>query len=249
MKYLVLILAIVLLAFPGISFSDFPLEYPEGMDYVVLEDPEVTTNINAWGWRDNAQVWVELKKTSGGYGTDVYVGKNHIEVVQDGDVYTGACLAWEKYDECGSFKMTPANANDEGRFFFRVDDDSSDDGSYGWDVKKAFEIYYKEDIDTFIYIDDAVTRELTIVSEPTDSGSVAGAGAYEVGEAVGLSASPATGYQFSHWDSDTSDKESEKTYNMPTEDVTIVAHFVPRSGSDSSDNVFDSGCFLNVCDK
>ena len=282
MKYLVLVLAIVLLAFPGISFSAFPQERildderalgdgpvlsdeEEGEVQVelnpgpvFLEDPEVTTNIKAWGWRNGGTVWVELQKTSGGFGTDVIVGKNHIEIVQDGEVYTGACLAFEKYEECGSFKIAPANANVDGRFFFRVDDTLSDDGSFSWDIKKSFNIYYKEDAGSYIHIINADPIEITVVAEPEAGGTITGAGIHEEGETVLLSAIPATGYRFSHWGDDSADDEAEKAYAMPVyrdnddennevvEVEEVVAHFVPHSDSDSSDNPFDGGCFIDA---
>ncbi len=260
MKYIVLLVMLFLLSFSDISFSEFPQEHPDGLGYVSLSDTVDT--IDAWGWRNAGYVWVELQNESSGFGTNLKIEIKHIKVVQDDETYTNACLALDKYKECGAFEMSPGNSNSIGKFVYRLDYISSGSDDPGFDFKNELEIFYKDDT-TAIYIDASLTAELGLTAEPEGTGSVAGAGLYEAKEIVQLSATPTSGYRFSHWGDDTSDKDENKTYEMPgykDDDgdgfvdlypVDIVAHFVLKSeNGDLSDKYFD-GCFIDtsVCSK
>jgi len=69
---------------------------------------------------------------------------------------------------------------------------------------------------------------LTLEVNPADAGTVSGAGDYEEGETVTLSATPNEGYEFVNW-TDAQDAEVSTNaafdYTMPGEDVTLTANF------------------------
>jgi len=72
---------------------------------------------------------------------------------------------------------------------------------------------------------------LTIEASPPDGGKVSGGDNYEVGEAVNFSAIANIGYQFVNWtkrDVEISTK-ADDTYEMPSENVTLVANFQKKN--------------------
>jgi hypothetical protein len=79
----------------------------------------------------------------------------------------------------------------------------------------------------------ALTYELGMAADPLGSGSaidVAGEGAYAAGATVTIRAEPATGYGFVNWTADgpvtfQDDSAEETTFAMPSQGVTITAHF------------------------
>lgn len=85
-------------------------------------------------------------------------------------------------------------------------------------VKGTFGEEEEEEPDTFL---------LTLLRNPAAGGSVEGAGEYEEGEAVAISATAHGGYQFINWteEGDEISDEPEHTYIMPAKAVTLVAHF------------------------
>lgn len=76
----------------------------------------------------------------------------------------------------------------------------------------------------------------TIEAEPNDPeyGSVTGAGVYEDGETVILTASPAEGYLFMFWSEDEEMVHDEQIYEfIASEDRNLVAHFSDQDDLDS----------------
>ncbi|TVQ83147.1 MAG: T9SS C-terminal target domain-containing protein [Bacteroidetes bacterium] len=72
------------------------------------------------------------------------------------------------------------------------------------------------------------TYTLTLQAEPVAGGTVQGAGEYEEGEEVTVTASPNTGYSFIKWtDEEDIEISTSESYDftMPAMDVTLVAHF------------------------
>lgn len=72
------------------------------------------------------------------------------------------------------------------------------------------------------------TYALTLEVEPEDTGTVTGAGEYQEGATVPLTATPATDYQFVNWtDADGAEvsDEAEFHFTMPGEPTTLTANF------------------------
>ncbi len=193
----------------------------------------------AWGWRQGGDVWVEFEKSSP-FSTSIKVQKNNIFVVQDGKEFSAACLAREDWNECGSFSLTATN------YVLRLDHYTTSDTYVPWNYKKSFTIHYAHDDLNSISLDAAQTMELKIVADPPEGGTASGAGDYEAGESVSLSATPASGYRFSHWGSDNDDDQGNKTYTMPGDNTTLTANFVPGSQGtgDSKKEIVSGGCFI-----
>ena len=60
-------------------------------------------------------------------------------------------------------------------------------------------------------------------------GTVTGAGAYEAGETVVLTATPAEGYVFCGWSTTPVSMEATHSFTMPEEAVTLTAYFAPAA--------------------
>ena len=60
-------------------------------------------------------------------------------------------------------------------------------------------------------------------------GSIEGAGSYEAGENVELTATPDDGYEFMEWGGDYTGEDTTLTFEMPAEDVSIEAAFGAKS--------------------
>ncbi|MFN3554636.1 MAG: InlB B-repeat-containing protein [Bacteroidales bacterium] len=72
------------------------------------------------------------------------------------------------------------------------------------------------------------TYQLLLEVSPELAGQVEGAGEYQEGEQVVLTATPAWGYYFVHWtlaDQTVVSTNASFSYTMPAEDVTLIAHF------------------------
>lgn len=76
------------------------------------------------------------------------------------------------------------------------------------------------------------TYELTLTASPAEGGTVEGAGRYEEGEEVTVSAKATTGYKFVAWTNgnDTLGKTATYTFPMPSADVTYTAVFRDHTG-------------------
>ncbi|HPN81711.1 MAG TPA: hypothetical protein PK412_04180, partial [bacterium] len=70
-----------------------------------------------------------------------------------------------------------------------------------------------------------IRYNLTAGIEPAGSGTVAGTGSYLSGETVTVKATPATGWQFSHWTGDLSGSANPATVVMDS-DKTVTAVFI-----------------------
>lgn len=73
----------------------------------------------------------------------------------------------------------------------------------------------------------STTHTLTLPISPASAGTASGAGDYEVGEQVSITAAPAQGYLFVNWTLNgvIISTSTSFTYTMPAEDITIVANF------------------------
>jgi uncharacterized protein (TIGR02145 family)/uncharacterized repeat protein (TIGR02543 family) len=75
---------------------------------------------------------------------------------------------------------------------------------------------------------EMIDYTLTLVSSPTEGGSLSGSGVYNLGDAVQLGALANTGWVFVNW-TDNAGVVSEApdfTYTMPAADITLTANFV-----------------------
>jgi len=101
--------------------------------------------------------------------------------------------------------------------------------------------YTKEDSGDDTTTEPAVTYLVTLNASPTEGGNVSGAGDYEAGENVTVTATTNSGFTFEGWteDTDTSVGNSNDmsfTFTMPEEDLELTANFEAASGDDSGDN-------------
>jgi uncharacterized repeat protein (TIGR02543 family) len=75
---------------------------------------------------------------------------------------------------------------------------------------------------------ELIDYQLTLSAAPEAGGTVSGAGTYNMGETVSLSATAATGYQFVSW-TDAAENilstEASFIYTMPASDVSLTANF------------------------
>ncbi len=72
--------------------------------------------------------------------------------------------------------------------------------------------------------------ELTLVVEPVDGGTVTGEGQYEEDDEVTITATPNEGYIFANWtlDGEEVTRMAEYIFNMPPQDLTLVANFTDK---------------------
>ncbi len=81
------------------------------------------------------------------------------------------------------------------------------------------------------------SHSLFTEASPEEGGIVEGAGTYEAGQKVQLTALPAENFEFVNWTTTAGDLESpndaETNFKMPTEDATVTANFV-RAGYKAS---------------
>ena len=75
---------------------------------------------------------------------------------------------------------------------------------------------------------------------PSDAGSVSGTGSYESGSSVSISASPQTGYQFSHWSGDASGSQNPLPITI-NQDTSIIANFSEIDESNKWSNASNLG--------
>jgi uncharacterized protein (TIGR02145 family) len=89
--------------------------------------------------------------------------------------------------------------------------------SYGWSVRCL------KDETTL-----PSTFNLNLEVNPADAGAVTGAGQYEAGEQINLTAEANTGWEFVNWSNSDGivSVAAEFNYTMPEEDVTLTANFV-----------------------
>ena len=68
---------------------------------------------------------------------------------------------------------------------------------------------------------------VTLAADPAEGGTVSGAGEYDVGNEVTVTATPATGFAFINWTAGESEVASETSYtfSMPAKDRSLVANF------------------------
>lgn len=70
------------------------------------------------------------------------------------------------------------------------------------------------------------TYEVTATADPTDGGTIAGAGTYNHGQTCTLTATAAAGYTFTNWTKNGSVVSTSTSYSFTvTEDASFVAHF------------------------
>ncbi|MBP6978527.1 MAG: InlB B-repeat-containing protein, partial [Lentimicrobiaceae bacterium] len=82
---------------------------------------------------------------------------------------------------------------------------------------------------TATLLGEPVGYDVTLDVLPADAGTVDGAGEYNAGEVVTVTADPAEGYLFANWTDGGEVVSTNSTYifTMPAEDVALVANFIP----------------------
>ena len=87
---------------------------------------------------------------------------------------------------------------------------------------------------------EIIVYELTLLVDPDEGGTVTGAGEYEAGDQVTVTATPNPGFIFVKWTQDGEEltRQVSYTFNMPAEDLTLVAHFTDKIPEISYDPAF-----------
>ena len=112
-----------------------------------------------------------------------------------------------------SHKFTGANNSDS-----KLTADIAGDYLFTWE--------YATKTLTVTYPELPVEYTVTATVNPTETGTVAGAGKYEEGKEATLTATPAEGYQFVNWTSGETVVSTENPYTFTvTADVALVANF------------------------
>jgi hypothetical protein len=77
---------------------------------------------------------------------------------------------------------------------------------------------------------EIIVYELALLVDPVDGGTVTGDGEYEAGDEVTVTATPNPGFIFVKWTEDGEEltRQASYTFNMPAEDLTLVAHFTDK---------------------
>ena len=83
----------------------------------------------------------------------------------------------------------------------------------------------------FVVEAELPSYSLTLETEPEDGGTAEGAGEYEEGEEVTVTAEAAEGYEFSKWadDGETISEDAGFAYTIPDDDVKLTAHFEEKA--------------------
>ena len=104
-------------------------------------------------------------------------------------------------------------------------------------------------------------QSLTVAAtaNPTDGGTIAGAGAYNYGSTAELTATTATGYNFVNWTDDGTEVSTDAVYSFTvTTDITLVANFELQSltvtasanptegGTVTGDGIYDYGSTVEL---
>ncbi|MFP4471865.1 MAG: FISUMP domain-containing protein, partial [Bacteroidales bacterium] len=73
---------------------------------------------------------------------------------------------------------------------------------------------------------------LALIADPAGAGTVTGAGQYEAGQQVNITAEANEGWEFVHWTDDDGvvSEVANFTFTMPAEDVTLTANFIEDPG-------------------
>lgn len=122
-----------------------------------------------------------------------------------------------------SFEWTaPGDASGDVTFYYVVNAANADNGT-GGDMIETGSVSFSA------AADDEDLYTLTLLTEPENAGTVEGGGDYEEGETVSISAEAHEGYGFVSWLDDQGGHVSDEPdfeYTMPSEDITLIAHFV-----------------------
>jgi hypothetical protein len=81
---------------------------------------------------------------------------------------------------------------------------------------------------------------LSTASYPANSGTVSGNGTYTSGSTISISATPANGYQFSHWSGDTSGNSNPTSITI-NQDTSVIANFTEINNSNSWSTALEIG--------
>lgn len=109
------------------------------------------------------------------------------------------------------------------------------------DASHSFPMPVRDHVLTAHFIVDEPTYPLTLVASPAEGGTLSGAGDYEAGETVTLSATPATDFNFYQWTNEageTISTEASFEYTMPAGPQELTAHFDPAVMVDGEGNVY-----------
>jgi hypothetical protein len=97
-------------------------------------------------------------------------------------------------------------------------DEVSADATYSFTVEQAHILVANFVLQTF---------EISASANPTEGGSVTGAGTYSYGQTATLTATPETGYEFVNWTENGDEVSADATYSFTvTQARTLVANFV-----------------------
>lgn len=122
-----------------------------------------------------------------------------------------------------SFEWTaPDDASGDVTFYYVVNAANADNGTGGDMIEIGSASFSADEEDEVLYT-------LTLLAEPENAGIVQGGGDFEEGETVSITAEAHEGYEFVSWLDDQGGHVSDEPdfeYTMPSDDVTLVAHFV-----------------------
>jgi hypothetical protein len=202
---------------------------------------------DTWGWdteRPAAEGWdVPIHQLMVSNGVDVFFhGHDHIYAYEelDGIVYLecpkpdDAGYAWEPYGYGYTEGLYPDGLLIQNSGHIRVTVSPTEatveyvraylpgDGTNGV-VAHSFTIQ----------ADTPTTYNLTMAVNPTEGGTTdpaVGPHTYAEGTVVNITATPAEGYVFDHWEGDVADPDFASTTVTMDEDQAVTVHFIPQSG-------------------
>ncbi len=132
----------------------------------------------------------------------------------------GGTLGGEGSYQAGESVTVTAEANEGFEFvnWTHQGDEVSSEASYTFDMPA-------EDYALTAHFD--VVYTLTLTAEPEEGGEVSGAGTYDAGQSVVVTATPNEGYEFVNWTHQGNPVSSsqEYTFFMPAQDYALTAHF------------------------
>jgi uncharacterized protein (TIGR02145 family) len=211
---------------------------PTDAEWCTLEqevDPTITCSSIGWRGLDGGG---KLKET----GTTHWNGPNTgatnssgFTALPGGSRYTDGSFIYLGYNGlCWSSSKSDAS-DGLGR---HLDYDNAQVRRYNYDKSRGFSVRCLKDETV-----PPTTYNLNLEVNPADVGAVTGAGQYEAGEQVSITAEANSGWEFVNWTDDDGivSEAADFTYTMPADDVTLSANFVEEQvGFTCGDLLIDS---------